>query len=218
MAQYYERRSATRTNYKSPIRVEDSKGIIYTARIVNSSNNGLYIETDWMLKPGAEIYIEMEKSPYSPSNFDLSERRQSLILWQTKLKDSFYGYGYGIKYIPDLDENPLQIRVLKEKDFTEENRQHPRRHFSRTVFFASKNHYFEGLINNLSKNGMFIETRDNFAIGQTVRLVIPGTKIDNGTMLKGEIKHLNRKGIGVQFKSLLKTKTNRSLKKDECLK
>jgi Tfp pilus assembly protein PilZ len=210
MAQYYERRSATRKNYKSPIRVEDLKGIIYSARIVNYSNDGLYIESDWRLEPGTQIYIEMEKSPYSPSNFDFSERRQSLILWHTRLENSFYGYGYGIKYIPNLDEKPPQITVLKEAEINEENRQHPRKHFSRSVFFASKNHYFEGLINNLSKNGMFIETKDNFAVGQIVRLVIPGTKIDNGTMLKGEIKHLNRKGIGVQFKSILKIKTNTS--------
>jgi hypothetical protein len=57
---------------------------------------------------------------------------------------------------------------------------------------------------------MFIETRDNFNEGQTLRLVIPGTKIDNGTMLKGEIKHLNRKGIGVQFKRILKQIKNKS--------
>jgi Tfp pilus assembly protein PilZ len=218
MAQYFERRSAARTNYKSPIRIEDLKGIIYNARIVNYSNNGLYIETDWMLLPGTEIFIEMEKSPYSPSNFDLSERRQSLILWQTELNDSFYGYGYGIKYIPDIDEKPIQIKVLKETDISEENRQYPRRPLSRSVFFASKNNYFEGLINNLSKNGMFIETKDNFSIGQNVRLVIPGTKIDHGTMLKGEIKHINRKGIGVQFKKILKVKTRRSLNKKKCLK
>jgi hypothetical protein len=154
----------------------------------------------------------MERTPYSPSNFDLTERRQSLILWHTKLQNSFYGYGYGVKYMLELDENPSQITVLKEAEITEENRKHPRQHSARSVFFASKNHYFEGLIHNLSKNGMFIETRDNFAVGQIVRLVIPGTKIDNGTMLKGEIKHLNRKGIGVQFKSILKIKTNKSSK------
>jgi hypothetical protein len=39
-----------------------------------------------------------------------------------------------------------------------------------------------------------------------IRLVIPGTKIDNGTMLRGEIRHRNKKGIGVQFKQLLKAK------------
>ncbi len=210
MAQHFERRSATRIHYKLPIRVEDSKGIIYNARIVNYSNNGLYIETDWMLKPGAEIYIDMEKSPYSPSNFELSERRQSLILWQTTLKDSFYGYGYGVKYLPDLDEMPTQITVVNEDESAKDNRNYPRKHFYRSVFFASNNHYFEGSINNLSKNGMFIETGDKFTVGQTIRLVIPGTNIDNGTMLVGEIKHLNRKGIGVQFRKILKIKTNRS--------
>ena len=209
MAQHFERRSATRIHYKLPIRVEDSKGIIYNARIVNYSNNGLYIETDWMLKPGAEIYIEMEKSPYSPSNFELSERRHSLILWQTTLKDSFYGYGYGVKYLPDLDEMPTQITVVKEDVSAKDNRHYPRKHFYRSVLFASNNHYFEGSINNLSKNGMFIETGDNFAVGQAIRLVIPGTNIDSGTMIVGEIKHLNRKGIGVQFRKILKIKTNR---------
>jgi hypothetical protein len=58
---------------------------------------------------------------------------------------------------------------------------------------------------------MFIETRDIFNEGQSVRLVIPGTKIDNGTMLKGEIKHLNHKGIGVQFKRILKSKVKKKL-------
>ena len=207
MAQYFERRSATRINYKSPIRVEDLKGIIYNARIVNYSNEGLYIETDWLLNPGTEIFIEMADSPYSPSNFDLSERRQSLILWHTKLNNSFYSYGYGIKYLPDLDEMPTQITVVKEDASEKENRHYPRKHFYKSVFFYSKNHYFEGSTNNLSKNGLFIETGDNFSIGETVRLVIPGTKIDNGTMLVGEIKHLNRKGIGVQFKKILKIKT-----------
>ena len=210
MAQHFERRSATRIHYKLPIRVEDSKGIIYNARIVNYSNNGLYIETDWMLKPGAEIYIDMEKSPYSPSNYELSERRQSLILWQTTLKDSFYGYGYGVKYLPDLDEMPTQITVVKEDESDKDNRHYPRKHFYRSVLFASNNHYFEGSINNLSKNGMFIETGDKFAVEQTIRLVIPGTNIDNGTMIVSEIKHLNRKGIGVQFRKILKIKTNRS--------
>ncbi len=210
MAQYFERRSATRINYKSPIRVEDLKGIIYTARIVNYSNEGLYIETDWLLKPGAEIFIEMANSPYSHSNFDLSERRQSLILWQTKLNNSFFSYGYGIKYLPDLDEMPTQITVVKEDESSKENRHYPRKYFYRSIFFASKNNYFEGSINNLSKNGIFIETGDNFAVGQTVRLIIPGTKIDNGTMLQGEIRHLNRKGIGVQFRKILKTRTNTS--------
>jgi Tfp pilus assembly protein PilZ len=210
MARDSERRSDIRTNFKSPARVEDSKGIIYKARIVNYSNEGLYIETDWPLQAGTEIYIEMEKSPYASSAFDFLERRQSVILWQTVLKDSFYTYGYGIKYIQDFEEKRPEISVLNETKKDEEMRRFPRKHFSNSVYFTSQNDYFEGLIHNISKNGMFIETKDNFNEGQTLRLVIPGTKIDNGTMLKGEIKHLNRKGIGVQFKRILKQIKNKS--------
>ena len=210
MARDSERRSDIRTNYKSPARVEDSKGIIYKARIVNYSHDGLYIETDWPLRAGTEIYIEMEKSPYASSAFDFLDRRQSVILWQTVLQDSFYTYGYGIKYIHDFEEKTPQISVLNETKNAAEMRQFPRKHFSNSVYFTSQNDYFEGLIHNISKNGMFIETKDNFNEGQTLRLVIPGTKIDNGTMLKGEIKHLNRKGIGVQFKKILKQIKNKS--------
>lgn len=209
MTRHFERRSDPRISYKSPATVEDSKGIIYRARIVNYSDNGLYIETDWPLRAGTEIYIEMEKSPYTSSTFDSLDRRQSVILWYTQLKDSFYSYGYGIKYIRDFEEKISQISALHETKKAEEMRRFPRKHFSNSVYFTSQNNYFEGLIHNISKNGMFIETRDNFSEGQTVRLVIPGTKIDNGTMLKGEIKHLTRKGIGVQFKKLLKTQAKK---------
>jgi hypothetical protein len=211
MTRHLERRSDIRTNYKSPARVEDSKGIIYRARIVNYSQNGLYIETDWPLQAGTELYIEMEKSPYASSTFDSLDRRQSVILWHTKLKDSFYTYGYGIKYINDFEEKPPQISVVNETKKTAEMRRFPRKHYSNSVFFTSQSNYFEGLIHNISKNGMFIETKDNFNEGQIVRLVIPGTKIDNGTMLKGEIKHLSRKGIGIQFKRILKQIKNKSL-------
>ena len=55
MNQFHERRSDNRTDFKSPITIEDSKGIIYKARMVNYSTNGLYIETDWLLQPGTGV-------------------------------------------------------------------------------------------------------------------------------------------------------------------
>jgi hypothetical protein len=206
MARFFEKRSDNRTDFKSTIMVEDSKGIIYKARMVNYSGNGLYIETDWLLRPGTEIYIEMEKSPYTSHHFDLPERYRAVILWHARLENAFYSYGYGVRYAPDVDAQIPQIKVLQETKISDDLRRYPRKHFSNTVFFTSQNAYFEGLINNISKNGIFIETLDDFRVGQMIRLVIPGTKIDNGTMLRGEIRHRNKKGIGIQFKQLLKTK------------
>jgi Tfp pilus assembly protein PilZ len=219
MTRFYEKRSDNRTDFKSPITVEDTKGIIYKARMVNYSGNGLYIETDWLLQPGTEIYIEMEKSPYTSHNFDLPERYRSVILWHARLQNSFYSYGYGVRYAPDVDAQIPQIKVLQETKISEDLRRYPRRHFSNTVFFTTRNAYFEGLINNISKNGIFIETIDDFTVGQMIRLVIPGTKIDNGTMLKGEIRHRNKKGIGIQFKQLMKVKlqsNQQALTKSAC--
>ena len=206
MARFFEKRSDNRTDFKSSIMVEDSKGIIYKARMVNYSGNGLYIETDWRLRPGTEIYIEMEKSPYTSHHFDLPERYRAVILWHARLENAFYSYGYGVKYAPDANAQIPQIKVLQETKISDDLRRYPRKHFSNTVFFTSQNAYFEGITNNISKNGIFIETLDGFTVGQMIRLVIPGTKIDNGTMLRGEIRHRNKKGIGVQFKQLLKAK------------
>lgn len=207
MTQFHEKRSDNRTDFKSPITVEDSKGIIYKARMVNYSGSGLYIETDWLLRPGTEIYIEMEKSPYTTETFYLPERYRSVILWHARLENSFYSYGYGVRYAPDVNSQIPEIKVLQETNISKDLRKYPRRHFSNSAFFTSQNEYFEGLIDNISKNGIFIETKDDFTVGQMVRLVIPGTKIDNGTMLKGEIRHRNKKGIGIQFKQLLKAKS-----------
>jgi len=188
--------------------VEDSKGLIYKARMVNYNSNGLYIETDWLLRPGTEIYIEMDKSPYASHSFDLPERYRAVILWHARLENAFYSYGYGVRYTPEVDMQIPQVEVLQETKIGNDLRKYPRKHFSNSIFFTSENGYFEGLIDNISKNGVFIKTQDDFTIGQGIRLVIPGTKIDNGTMLKGEIRHRNRNGIGIQFKQLLKTRSN----------
>jgi hypothetical protein len=52
----------------------------------------------------------------------------------------------------------------------------------------------------------YMLSKDAFEVGQTVKLVIPGTRIDDGAMLKGEIAHCRQTGIGVEFKSLLRKK------------
>ncbi|MBW2411583.1 MAG: PilZ domain-containing protein, partial [Deltaproteobacteria bacterium] len=62
------------------------------------------------------------------------------------------------------------------------------------------------LIKNISRRGVFVETKGIFNAGQIIKLVIPGTSIDNGVMLKGEVIRCSATGIGVEFKSLLRKK------------
>jgi len=76
--------------------------------------------------------------------------------------------------------------------------------FRRATIFACQNRYYAGLTKNISKGGIFIETRNPFATGQIITLVISRTKIEKGVMLKGEVVHLRRAGFGLKFLSLLK--------------
>jgi hypothetical protein len=83
-------------------------------------------------------------------------------------------------------------------------RKFPRKPFRRTAIFACQNRYYAGLTKNICKGGVFIETRNRFAEGQIITLVISRTKIEKGVMLKGEVVHLRREGFGLKFLSLLK--------------
>ena len=83
-------------------------------------------------------------------------------------------------------------------------RRFTRKPFRRATIFACQNRYYAGLTKNLSKGGIFIETRNPFAIGQIITLVISRTKIEKGVMLKGEVVHGSLEGFGLKFLSLLK--------------
>jgi Tfp pilus assembly protein PilZ len=83
-------------------------------------------------------------------------------------------------------------------------RKFPRRISTKAVLFTAQNRYFAATTNNISKGGVFIETRNKFKKGQTITLVIARTKITKGVMLKGRVVHLRRHGFGLKFLSLLK--------------
>lgn len=83
-------------------------------------------------------------------------------------------------------------------------RRFTRKPFRRATIFACQNRYYAGLTKNISKSGIFIETRDSFAIGQIITLIISRTKIEKGVMLKGKVVHRRPEGIGLKFLSLLR--------------
>ena len=79
-------------------------------------------------------------------------------------------------------ETSVELKAGKVKT-DQEMRKHPRRPYHKPVYFTSQNQYYKGTIKNLSRSGAFIETIGNFAARQLIRLVIPGTKIDKGTLI-----------------------------------
>ena len=88
-------------------------------------------------------------------------------------------------------------RIIDLRRFT-------RKPFRRATIFACQNRYYAGMTKNISKGGIFIETRNPFALGQIITLVISRTKIEKGVMLKGEVVHKRPEGFGLKFLSLLK--------------
>jgi hypothetical protein len=128
---------------------------------------------------------------------------RATIKWQKNIWGSIFNFGYGVRIIPEADKRKLPASGSQAK---RDLRKHPRRAYVKLVYFTSENQFYKGLARDISRHGVFVETKGNFNVGQTIKLVVPGTKIDNGVMLKGEVIHLNQTGIGVKFKTLLRKK------------
>jgi hypothetical protein len=79
-------------------------------------------------------------------------------------------------------------------------RMHVRKFYHKLVFFTSDKRYHKGFINNISLNGIFIETQDNFSNGQVLKIFIPGRKFGIGAIIHGEVARLTQKGIGLKLR------------------
>ncbi len=82
------------------------------------------------------------------------------------------------------------------------------------VFKCDKQQYNKGLIINISRSGVFIETKNKCFLGQAIELVIPNKKIDKRIRIKGWIVRLSRTGIGVTFKGALERRTGTERRSD----
>ena len=81
----------------------------------------------------------------------------------------------------------------------QDSRKNQRGSYRRPIFFAANDKTHVGLTNNISPGGVFIEIRDQFLIGQKIKLAIPRTQFFNGNYLEGEVVHLALNGIGIKF-------------------
>ena len=88
-------------------------------------------------------------------------------------------------------------------------RKYPRKPCLKSVFFSCDDQTYAGLIKNISRGGVFIETTDKFFFGQSIELVIPNTRIDGGKPIPGWIVHLSDTGIGVTFKRIFERRSGR---------
>ena len=88
-------------------------------------------------------------------------------------------------------------------------RKYPRKPCLKSVFFNCGDQRYTGLIKNISRGGVFIETADKFLFGQSIELVIPNARVDRGKPIPGWIVHLSGNGIGVTFKRIFERRSGR---------
>lgn len=92
-----EQRASERFQFTSPVMFENYlTGSYYDGRIVNYSRGGMCFEADVAPEVGIELFIGLERSPYSSHH----EVFRGKVVWirELSLKESYYTYGVGVKY------------------------------------------------------------------------------------------------------------------------
>jgi len=93
-------------------------------------------------------------------------------------------------------------------------RVYPRKPYVQYVFFKSRHQKYKGLIIDISRSGVFIETKNKFLFGQRVELLIPGTRNNKNIRINGWIARLSQTGIGVTFKRVLERRSGKERRSD----
>jgi len=92
-----EQRDTSRFRHETQIMFEHySSGRYYEGRMFNYSRGGMYFESDFAPKVGAEIFIGVENSPHTACQ----NVYRAKVIWKKELADgqSFFFYGVGVKY------------------------------------------------------------------------------------------------------------------------
>jgi len=85
------------------------------------------------------------------------------------------------------------------------SRKHPRKPFSKNINYTANKKFYEGLIQDISRSGMYIKSGDKFSVGQELTLTIPTANRPKSLKLRGEVVRTEKEGFGVKFKRMLKS-------------
>ena len=70
-----------------------------------------------------------------------------------------------------------------------------RKPYSGHIFFATKNGFNEGRLENYSPSGVFIKTKASLSIGEVVTIALPYLKAKQAKF-QGQVLWRNREGVG----------------------
>lgn len=86
---------------------------------------------------------------------------------------------------------------------------HPRKPSSLIVNFSVGNRFYTDYIEDISPNGLFIGTKEDFKVGDELALAFSHPKFPDIFRVYADIIYIKEDGIGVQFKNLTKPQEDR---------
>jgi Tfp pilus assembly protein PilZ len=101
-----------------------------------------------------------------------------------------------------IDERRTLLKYLEEEHISG-RRKYPRRTYFMEVSFATPDRVINGYIKNISSDGMFVETREPFSVGQHITLTFKLPNSVEHIKVNGEIVRVSYKGFGVKFRMKL---------------
>ena len=106
-----------------------------------------------------------------------------------------------LEKIKGLSEDKLQqlLKYLDEEQVPEK-RQYDRKDFIRIIDYTVGDRYYRDFIQDISEGGLFIESSNEFSVGQNILMTFVSPDYQKPFKIHGEIIHAKTDGIGVKFK------------------
>lgn len=98
------------------------------------------------------------------------------------------------------EEQQKQVMLYVEELLTENKRTLVRKACDIPISYATQNRVYSARITDISKNGLFIETKTPLNVGEVIMLSFNMQGYDRPFKIKGKVAHSNQRGIGVEFR------------------
>ena len=83
------------------------------------------------------------------------------------------------------------------KEKNSEKRDEPRIEYSGSVFFSTKDAFYEGDLENYSENGLFIRTAHILPLGSVITIALPF--LDGHVKRQGQVIRADKNGFGIEL-------------------
>ena len=187
-----EKRNKTRFAHESNVTLENTDiGFRCEGRMYNFSEAGIYFESDFKLEPQVEIIVGINDSPFA-SEPGTHEQHRGTVKWRKELTQASFFYGYGVESI----EKVGQILKPDRPDGTIE---YPRKEVAIPITIESDDETYDGVAENVSRDGAFIKSHMLMSTGKYIRMEIPLKKKGKIARIVGLITRTNLRGFGVKF-------------------